>query len=113
MNTFEITQSMNWYKSNVMAIDDTGNLIAYGSRSIVVLVNGLDGNSVYDLKYNRRKLNTQMNRGNISAVSFSPKTNVFENAHYLACIDEINIYIWKVKNMFCELKHSFGVSCFL
>jgi len=113
MNTFEITQSMNWYKSNIMAMDDTGNLIAYGSRSIVVLVNGLDGNSVYDLRYNRLRLNTKMGCGRIGAVSFSPKTDFFENAHYLACIDEVNIYIWKVKNMVCDLIHSFGVSCFL
>uniref|UniRef100_A0A2H8TR50 Gem-associated protein 5 n=1 Tax=Melanaphis sacchari TaxID=742174 RepID=A0A2H8TR50_9HEMI len=108
MNTFEITQSMNWYKSNIMTMDDSGNLIAYGSRSIVVLVNGLDGNSVYDLQYNRLRLNTKMGCGRIGAVSFSPKTDYFENAHYLACIDEVNIYIWKVKSMVCDLIHSFG-----
>ncbi|XP_027854379.1 gem-associated protein 5 isoform X3 [Aphis gossypii] len=108
MNTFEITQSMNWYKSNIMTMDDSGNLIAYGSRSIVVLVNGLEGNSIYDLKYNRLRLNTKMGCGRIGAVAFSPKTDYFENAHYLASIDEVNIYIWKVKSMVCDLIHSFG-----
>jgi len=112
MNTFEITQSMNWYKSNVMTMDDCGKLIAYGSRSIIVLVSGLDGNSVYDLQYNRLRLNTKLGCGRIGAVSFSPKTEFLEDAHYLASIDEVNIYIWKVKSMVCDHIHSFGVSYF-
>ncbi|KAL4096870.1 hypothetical protein QTP88_021745 [Uroleucon formosanum] len=108
MNTFEITQSMNWYKSNVMTMDDCGKLIAYGSRSIIVLVSGLDGKSVYDLQYNRLRLNTKLGCGRIGAVSFSPKTDFIEDAHYLASIDEVNIYIWKVKSMVCDHIHSFG-----
>lgn len=110
MNTFEITQSLNWYKSNVMTMDKRGDLMAYGSRSIIVLARGLNGNSIYDLKFNRLRLNTKMGCGRIGAISFSNKTDSHEDAFYLASIDEVNIYIWKVNNMVCEHIHSFGVS---
>lgn len=110
MNTFEITQSLNWYKSNVMTMDKYGKILAYGSRSIIVLVKGLEGNSMYDLQYNRLKLNTKMACGRIAALSFSNETDTHEDAVYLASVDEVNIYIWKVKNMTCEHMHSFGVS---
>lgn len=113
MSTFEITQSLNWYKSNVMTMDKSGNILAYGSRSIIVLVRGLEGNSVYDLQYDRLRLNLKMVCGRIGALSFSNQYNTFEDAHYLASIDEVNIYIWNVKNMVCEHIHSFGVSCVL
>lgn len=112
MTTFEITQSLNWYKSNVMTINECGNLLAYGSRSIIVLVKGLDGKSVYDLQYNRLKLNTKLACGRIGAVSFSHKTENQLDAYYLASIDEVNIYIWKVESMVCEHIHSFGVSAY-
>lgn len=101
---------MNWYKSNVMTMDKKGNILAYGSRTIIVLVKGLEGNSVYDLQYNRLRLDTKLACGRIGAVSFSNKTDLQEDAYYLASIDEINIYIWKVKSMVCEHIHSFGVS---
>lgn len=112
MSTFEITQSVNWYKSNVMTMNKYGTLMAYGSRSIVVLVKGLEGSSIYDLKYDRLRLNTKMSCGRIGAVSFSHQTDTHEDAYYLASIDEVNIYIWKIKNMICEHIHSFGVSIF-
>ncbi|VVC40847.1 Hypothetical protein CINCED_3A004867 [Cinara cedri] len=99
MNTFEITQSVNWYKSNILTMNKCGDLMAYGSRSIIVLVKGLEGNSVYDLQYNRLKLNTKMSCGRIGAVSFSHGTNNYKDAFYLASIDEVNIYIWKVENV--------------
>lgn len=86
--------------------------MAYGSRSIIVLVKGLEGKSVYDLQYNRLRLNTKMACGRIGAVSFSQKTETKKDAYYLASIDEVNIYIWKVESMVCEHIHSFGVSCF-
>lgn len=112
MSTFEITQSLNWYKSNVMTMNKNGNLLAYGSRSIIVLVKGLEGNSVYDLQYDRLRLNTKMACGRIGALSFSNETDTKEDSHFLASIDEVNIYIWRVKSMVCEHIHSFGVSCF-
>lgn len=110
MNTFEITQSLNWYKSNVMTMNKGGNLLAYGSRSIIVLIKGLEGNSVYDLQYDRLKLNLKMACGRIGAISFSNQYDVYSDAYYLASIDEVNIYIWNVNNMVCEHVHSFGVS---
>lgn len=110
MSTFEITQSLNWYKSNVMTMDKCGNVLAYGSRTIIVLVKGLEGNSVYDLKYSRLRLDTKLACGRIGAVSFSNKTEIKEDAYYLASIDEVNIYIWNVKSKICEHIHSFGVS---
>jgi len=90
-----------------------GNLMAYGSRSIVVLVKGLEGKSVYDLQYNRLRLNTKICCGRIGAVSFSNQTETHEDAYYLASIDEVNIYIWNIKSMICEHIHSFGVSFIL
>lgn len=110
MNTFEITQSLNWYKSNVMTMDKYGKIMAYGSRSIIVLVKGVERNSVYDLQYYRLKINSKMGCGRIGAVSFSHPTDTHEDAVYLAAIDEVNIYIWKVSNLVCEHIHSFGVS---
>lgn len=110
MTTFEITQSLNWYKSNVMAINKCGDLIAYGSRTIIVLVKGLDGKSVYDLQYDRLRLNTKVACGRIGSVSFSHGTETHQDSYYLASIDEVNIYIWNVKSMTCEHIHSFGVS---
>lgn len=113
MNTFEITQSSNWYKSNIITMNKCGDLMAYGSRSIIVLVKGLEGNSVYDLIYNRLRLNTKMACGRIGAVSFSHETDTLKDAYYLASIDEINIYIWNVETMACIYLHSFGVSYFI
>jgi hypothetical protein len=91
-------------------MDRCGNLLAYGSRSIIVLVKGLEGNSVYDLQYNRLRLNTKLACGRIGAVSFSHPTDTQEDAYYIASIDEVNIYIWNIKTMVCEHIHSFGVS---
>lgn len=113
MSAFEITQSMNWYKSNVMTMDKRGNLMAYCSRTMIVLVKGLEGNSIYDLQYNRLSLNTKIACGRICAVSFSNQIDTHDDAYYLASIDEVNIYIWKVNNMVCEHIHSFGVSGFI
>lgn len=113
MNTFEITQSSNWYKPNIITMDKFGNLMAYGSRTIIVLVKGLEGNSVYDLQYNRLRLNTKMACGRIGAVSFSHETDTHKDAYYLASIDEVNIYIWQVESMACKHLHSFGVSYFI
>ncbi|XP_050440258.1 gem-associated protein 5-like isoform X2 [Adelges cooleyi] len=108
MNTFEITQSSNWYKSNVMTMDKYGTLLAYGSRTVVVLVKGLNGNSIYDLQYSRLRFNAKVSSGRIGAVSFSHETDTHEDAYYLASIDEVNIYIWKVKNTICEHVYSLG-----
>ncbi|XP_050548887.1 uncharacterized protein LOC126910389 isoform X2 [Daktulosphaira vitifoliae] len=108
MNTFEITQSSNWYKSNVMALNTYGTLLAYGSRNIVVLVSGLNGNSIYDLVYSRLRFNAKVSCGRIGAVSFSHETDTHADAYYVASIDEVNIYIWKVKDEICEHVHSFG-----
>lgn len=113
MNTFEITQSSNWYKSNIITMNECGDLMAYGSRSIIVLVKGIEGNSVYDLHYNRLRLNTKMACGRIGAVSFSHETDTLKDSYYLASIDEINIYIWNVETMACIHLHSFGVSFFI
>lgn len=110
MSTFEITQALNWYKTNVMTMNKCGSLLAYGSRSIVVLAKGLEGSSIYDLKYDRLRISTKLASGRIGAVSFSHQTDTQEDAFYLASIDEVNIYIWHVKNMVCEHIHSFGVS---
>lgn len=111
MNTFDIPQSPNWYKSNAIALDQRGTLMAYGSRTIVVLVKGLESNSAYDLQYNRLGSFTKKHR--IIAVSFSHKTDNYEDAHFLASIDNFNIYIWKVKSLAFKCLHSFPVSYFI
>lgn len=111
MSTFEITQSLNWYKSNVMTMNKCGSMLAYGSRTIIVLVKGLDGNSVYDLHYDRFRLSTKLASGRIGAVSFSHQTDTHDDAYYLASIDDFNVYIWKVNSLICEHIHCFGVSC--
>lgn len=111
MNTFNIPQSPNWYKSNVITMDQRGKLMAYGSRTTVVLVNGLESNSVYDLQYNHLVNFTKKNR--IIAVSFSHKTDNYEDAYFLASIDNYNIYVWEVKSLALKYLHTFPVSCFI
>ncbi|VVC34354.1 WD40/YVTN repeat-like-containing domain,WD40-repeat-containing domain,Quinoprotein alcohol [Cinara cedri] len=108
MNTFEITQSPNQYKSNAITLDKYGKLMAYGSKSIVVLVKGLESNSVFDFQYNRLKYNTQKAHGRIAAVSFSHETDNYKDAYYLASIDEVNIYVWEVQSLACKHLNSFA-----
>lgn len=109
MNTFEITQSPSWYNSNAITLDKCGTLMAYGSKSIVVLVKGLESNSAYDLQYNRLRLKSSKSSGRICAVSFSHETDNYNDAYYLASIDRCNIYVWDVKNLYCLHFHSFAV----